>query len=268
VLAGWVVLVAGALESFALFVLLVAGAFIAGRHGPVAPLRPVGLALGAIPVAAALAALMARRSHHLRSALRGSWRALAAAPMGGRVTRAVETVWQRVRVARPTSTQWAEAMAVAFLNWLETCGCLAACIVAVGGHVPWRGLLVAYALSQVAASLPVTPGGIGVVEGSLTALLVAYGLHPEVALAAVLLYRAVSFWGLVPIGWAAWAALSATGRRPHPWAHHLHTVTLGGTAASQRKMPDRLLAPPPCVHCDDERPDNRPVPTGARQAPP
>ena len=48
--------------------------------------------------------------------------------------------------------------------WLESCACLVACILAVHGHVPWRGILVAYALTQVLASIPLTPGGIGVVE--------------------------------------------------------------------------------------------------------
>ena len=54
------------------------------------------------------------------------------------------------------------------------------------GSVPWRGIVVAYSLSQVVASIPITPGGIGVVEGSLTGLLVAYGMPTRVALAAVL----------------------------------------------------------------------------------
>jgi hypothetical protein len=112
---------------------------------------------------------------------------------------------------------------LAVLNWLTTCACLIAAVIAVGGHVPWRGILVAYTLAQVAASLPITPGGLGVVEGSLTALLVAYGMPTDVALAAVLLFRAVSFWGLVPIGWGAWATLTFTGRGRldgdrHPWA--------------------------------------------------
>jgi hypothetical protein len=49
---------------------------------------------------------------------------------------------------------------------------LVACILAFGGGVPWRGVLVAYGLTQLAASLPITPGGIGVVEASLAALLV------------------------------------------------------------------------------------------------
>ena len=46
---------------------------------------------------------------------------------------------------------------------------------AVGVDVPWRGVLLAYAAAQLATNLPITPGGLGVVEGSLTVALVAFG---------------------------------------------------------------------------------------------
>jgi uncharacterized membrane protein YbhN (UPF0104 family) len=161
----------------------------------------------------------------------------------------------QIQAVRPTPLQWAEAFGLALLNWLETCGCLAASIVALGGHVPWQGLLVAYTLAQVAASIPITPGGIGLVEGSLTALLVAYGLKTDLALATVLLFRAISFWGLVPVGWATWAALTISGRRgpdgeAHPWATHPHSRGSAGGRRGDGAAPDRLLTPPPCKGCE------------------
>src|SRR5581483_6065040 len=50
ILAGWVILVAGALASFALFVLVATGSWVAGGRGPVAHLRWLTAALAAIPV--------------------------------------------------------------------------------------------------------------------------------------------------------------------------------------------------------------------------
>jgi len=44
--------------------------------------------------------------------------------------------------------------------------------------------------------------------------------------AIVLLYRIVSFWGVVPLGWMSWAYLALQQRRGrregkhHPWAVH------------------------------------------------
>src|SRR5438309_11220880 len=61
VLAAWVVLVAGALASFALFLLFVAGALIAGSRGPVASSRPLAVALAAIPLMVAMVVVVDRR---------------------------------------------------------------------------------------------------------------------------------------------------------------------------------------------------------------
>jgi hypothetical protein len=77
-------------------------------------------------------------------------------------------------------------------------------LAAVGAEVPWEGIVIAYGLTQIAAALPITPGGLGVVEGGLTALLVAYGVPMPSAVAAVVIYRAVTFWILVPVGWVLW----------------------------------------------------------------
>ena len=83
-------------------------------------------------------------------------------------------------------------------NWALDCGCLVFSYLAVGAGVPWRGLLLAYGAGQLAANLPITPGGLGVVEGSLVIALVAFGGGHVSTVAAVLLYRIVSFWGYLP----------------------------------------------------------------------
>jgi putative heme transporter len=260
-LAGWVVLVAGALASFALFILLVAGALVAGSHGPVASLRLLGVSLAAIPVLVVAVTMAARRFAAVRAALGWARRRVGALAGGLKAEAAMDRLVARVRSVQPTPREWTEAFGLAMANWLEICACLAACIFAVGGHVPWHGLLVAYALTQVAASFPITPGGLGVVEGSLTALLVAYGMSTDVALASVLLFRAVSFWGLVPLGWLAWASLTLAGRRgqarrPHPWAVHRHRGRRPAPAPTL-VAPDRLFPPEPCEGCEgcgDDRP--------------
>jgi hypothetical protein len=79
--------------------------------------------------------------------------------------------------------------------------------------VPWKGLLLAYGAGQLAANLPITPGGLGVVEGSLTIAIVAYGGAAGSTVVAVLLYRFISFWLILPIGWAAWGWLTWIARR-------------------------------------------------------
>jgi len=48
-----------------------------------------------------------------------------------------------------------------------------------GRRGQWKGLLLAYGAGQLAADLPITPGGLGVVEGSLTIALVACPCHRD-----------------------------------------------------------------------------------------
>ena len=135
------------------------------------------------------------------------------------------SVWDKMTLVRPSASQWLGAFALAAANWVYDAACLVAAVLALGGTIPWPGVLVAYGVAQVGASLPVSPGGLGVVEGSLTYALILYGMPIKVAVASVLLYRVISFWALVPIGWGAWGMLLFSNRRGdgderNPWAWH------------------------------------------------
>jgi uncharacterized protein (TIRG00374 family) len=98
-------------------------------------------------------------------------------------------------------------------NWLFDCACFAMMFPAVHSTVPWNGLLLAYGAGQLAAALPITPGGLGVVEGSITIALVAFGGDHLATVDAVLLYRLISFWLILAIGWALWGELALEVRR-------------------------------------------------------
>ncbi|WP_298207487.1 YbhN family protein [Ferrimicrobium sp.] len=92
-------------------------------------------------------------------------------------------------------------------NWLFDLATLMLSLVAVHAHVGLVGVTAAYVLGALAANLPITPGGLGVVEGSITVALVAFGGAPSSMLAAVLLYRVVSYWLWIPIGWGSYFLL-------------------------------------------------------------
>ena len=125
----------------------------------------------------------------------------------------VDEGWARLTAVAPKPRTWVLAFAFAAANWLWDCLALALCFLAVGETVPWQGLLLAYGAAQLAVNIPITPGGLGVVEGSLTIALVAYGGQREATVAAVVLYRLISFWGLLAVGWASWALLARQTRR-------------------------------------------------------
>jgi len=54
-------------------------------------------------------------------------------------------------------------------------------------------VLRAYLIARVATSFVPTPGGVGVLDGAITAGLIAAGVEPSVAISAVIVYRAFTF---------------------------------------------------------------------------
>lgn len=101
----------------------------------------------------------------------------------------------------------AAALALMTCSWLCEAAVLAISHAAVGTAPPWTGLVLAYCAGQAAAGLPLTPGGIGAVEGSVTVTLVAFGGELPGTLAAVLLYRLITYWACIPLGGLTWLIL-------------------------------------------------------------
>jgi len=93
------------------------------------------------------------------------------------------------------------------LNWLFDAGCLWVFIWSFGHVISPIDLLVAYGLANVLAAIPITPAGLGVVEGVLIPTLVGFGVPHSQAILAVLAYRLINFWIPIPIGGAAYASL-------------------------------------------------------------
>jgi uncharacterized membrane protein YbhN (UPF0104 family) len=81
--------------------------------------------------------------------------------------------------------------------------CLSACVAAFGGSVSIAKIGVVYLTGSAIGSIIPTPGGLGAVEAVLTAGLTAAGVHGGIAVSAVLLFRLLTFWLPVPIGWVA-----------------------------------------------------------------
>lgn len=107
----------------------------------------------------------------------------------------------------------------ATLNWLLDAGSLFVFVGAFGHWVNPDGLLVAYGLANVLAAIPITPGGLGVVEAALTTLLVGFGTPSGSATLGVIVYRLVQFWVPIPVGGLAYLSLQASrhaGQGPRP----------------------------------------------------
>ncbi len=214
-LAGWSVVATFVAESITLTVVAATGLSVAEAEG--ASLDLVGVIVTVLVLAVAMGMVFVQKRALV-------WTVSAALRLFQRVTgwprgelaAHIDRIIVRLTVVRLSPGQMAGALWLALVNWLLDCGCLALSFLAVGAAVPWKGLLLAYGAGQLAANLPITPGGLGVVEGSLTIALVAYGGAAPSTVVAVLLYRLVSFWLALVVGWGAWAWLAWVGRARHP----------------------------------------------------
>jgi uncharacterized membrane protein YbhN (UPF0104 family) len=65
----------------------------------------------------------------------------------------------------------------------------------------------------VVGSFPVVPGGLGIVEGSLAVILVAYGAGRVPALSAAITFRIVNFWLAIAVGWVSVGLIALQVRR-------------------------------------------------------
>ena len=210
--AGWSVVATFIVLSVALTMVAAIGAAVAGAEG--ASLDLVGVIVGVLLIAITAGVVFFQESAliwtvtaalHLCQRLTG-W------PRGELATH-IDRIIRRLTAVRLSPGQVARVLPLGLGNWMADCGCLALSFLAVGAAVPWKALLLAYGAGQLAANLPITPGGLGVVEGSLTIAIVAYGGAAPSTVVAVLLYRVISFWLVLPVGWAAFAWLGWAGRR-------------------------------------------------------
>ncbi len=199
---GWALAVSAILSTSALALVLVAGALAGGASAATA----ASFALAALFVLPALAVLLALRYQRVRTALRQIIARLIRVsqrffhrprfdPNG------IEDFLDRVASIKLPWPRYAEVFALAVINWVADCGCLACAILATGSQVPWHRLVLAYGAGAAVGSTGVTPGGFGLVEVTLTAALTAVGLSASRALTAVLTYRLINFWLILIGGW-------------------------------------------------------------------
>lgn len=214
-LAGWTLGALFVTASVTLAVVAAVGVAVAGAEG--AGLDLIGVTVGVLLAALALGVLFVQR-RAIAWLITGSvhtskrWLHWPRDDAEARIDRIIV----RLTTVTLTGTGLAEVAGWGLANWVLDCGCLALSFLAVGVGVPWKGLLLAYGAGQLAANLPITPGGLGVVEGSITIALAQFDGARSSTLAAVLLYRILSFWIELPVGWATWGVVAWADRRAGP----------------------------------------------------
>ena len=211
--AGWTIFTILIAQAIGMSVVLLAGVIVALAASTSA--NAAGAAIAGLIVVVGAGAILIRRDLVLRLAervLRGLRRVTGRprGPVGARI----ETTLARMRDIPLSRRSTAGVVAVATAVWCCDFLCLVCSFRAVHAAVPWGGVLLAYGAAQIVGSFPVVPGGLGLVEGSLAAVLVAYGAEPASAVSAALAFRIVNFWLAVAAGWLTVVLIAQHGRGP------------------------------------------------------
>jgi uncharacterized protein (TIRG00374 family) len=206
---GWALVTANVLSTIGLVVLSVVGTRIGDGLDTATAVTAAGML-----VALVLSVAVVQRPHAFEPAGRGIVRAAQKVIRRPREDASVlvDRWAHQLASVRLRLRNWVAAFGFAVLNWVFDITALAFAVHAVHVHVSVPTLVLAYGLGQAAQSMPFTPGGLGLFEFAVAAAFVHAGVPAPQALAGVLLYRLISFWGMVVVGWTCWAGVRRSNR--------------------------------------------------------
>ncbi len=123
----------------------------------------------------------------------------------------VRQTWPRL--AQVLSQPWRLALGIGgnLLLTVAYVGAFDATLRAFGQHMPLIDVTVLFLLGNAVGAIVPTPGGLGAVEGALTAGLLSAGLPQGIAASVVVLYRLISYWARIPLGYFAMRFLQRKG---------------------------------------------------------
>jgi len=176
-----------------------------------------GIALGL--VVAVLAAVLGVGAHPEIAGRAGRWAASVARRFRPSIDpdKVGETTSRLARLARSalTGRAFVASSAFASADLLFDLLSLDLVFLALRYQPGFGPLAVAYAAANIASAIPVTPGGLGVVEVTMVAITVGFGAPRPTAVLAVLGYRIVNYWlPLIP------GAIAYLQLRLHRAGHH------------------------------------------------
>ena len=210
--AGFAIATQGIGSAVVLNVLLWFGLVVSIPIRGVNPFYGTAAVLGALFLAAvgAAVALLTKGEERLAAAVA---RLADRVPFldGPGISSVLHRVANRLRELAADPRRLARGAVWATLNWTLDAAALWVFLAAFGATVSIDALIISYGLANVLAAIPITPGGLGVMEGALTFSLVGFGSPRGVALLGVAAYRLVNFWLPIPLGAASYLSLRVAG---------------------------------------------------------
>lgn len=181
----------------------------------------LALALGAVAVLLALVAVALGvvrspdRGHRILDRLEG---------VMGRIGADLDA-WRssldQLGTSPPTPRGLVAVVLWAVVAWAGNAGALWAVFAGLGAPLAGDVLLLGFGVQHLVAMIPISPGGVGLVEAGVAGTYTALGVAGSTAVTGVIGYRLVSFWLPVAIGLTLYVrVLVRDGARTHEQAPH------------------------------------------------
>ncbi|KGM15224.1 hypothetical protein N867_10705, partial [Actinotalea fermentans ATCC 43279 = JCM 9966 = DSM 3133] len=188
------------LAQFVTTMLMLVGLSIAtgtDQLGKSLPPRTILLAIAVIAVAAAALMLVPSARH---------WASERVVPIW-------QTTWPRLVQLIGQPRRFVVAIGGSLLMSLGYVGAFWASLAAFGqaDRLSLVDIAIVYLLGNAVGAMVPVPGGLGTVETALSLALAGAGIPIAIATPTVLVFRAVTFWARIPIGWVAMRRLQRTG---------------------------------------------------------
>ena len=119
----------------------------------------------------------------------------------------VQRLATRLRTLASDRQLLKNAVSWAAANWLLDAASLWAFVAAYGHISRPIDLFVAYGVANVLAAVPLTPGGLGIVEAVAATSLTGFGVPAAIAWLGVISWRLFNFWLPIPVGAGAYLSL-------------------------------------------------------------
>lgn len=223
-------LISGIWNNFAKLAVPVLALACLALQGGVTPARLIAAALGIAGLVAAIAVFALALRTEAAAARIGNTAARAASSVLRLLHKPPATGWDiavtrfRQKTIGLLRRRWHAITLTTVVSQLSLYLVLLAALRQIGvsnAEVNWAEVLAVFAFARLVTAIPITPGGVGVVELALVTGLVAAGGDEPAVVAAVLVYRVLTYLVPVPLGlisYALWRLNKSWRKAPQPSA--------------------------------------------------
>ncbi|MEK7143006.1 MAG: lysylphosphatidylglycerol synthase transmembrane domain-containing protein [Patescibacteria group bacterium] len=116
-------------------------------------------------------------------------------------------IYQATKILAQNRKYQLSAVFGALFYWFGDIFCLYFAFLGLGWPPHIAIVIFTYAAAKILSQISFIPGGLGVSEATLSLIFIGFGVPASTALAAVLIFRLISFWLPIPVGLGSFLSL-------------------------------------------------------------